>query len=266
MRIHAKNQGFTLIELLVVISIIAILAGMLLPAINMVRENARKSNCGSNQRQIILAAMVYQNDNDSAWPAIYQTTANAATFGTPAATTAHIVTMNSFEYLAYSTGGDLSPKIFSCPSNPQVKPALAASNLGAWSAIATSPLQSTNAQAYAYDWAAPANSASSRVVMADRPVSVATAAGTYATNHKSNAMAVFADGHVGTINVAVSATGTATTAPVYLFAQTNTVVTGWYGTNKDAVTNNVYDSIYDSGSEPAGITAGTGSTTSAWVK
>ena len=58
----ASRWGFTLIELLVVISIIAILAGMLLPAIGMVKSSAVSSKCQSNLRQFSLANFSYAVD------------------------------------------------------------------------------------------------------------------------------------------------------------------------------------------------------------
>lgn len=62
------HAGFTLIELLITISIIAVLAGMLIPAVGLVKTMAYGSRCSSQQRQIFMATQSYCNDQEGLIP------------------------------------------------------------------------------------------------------------------------------------------------------------------------------------------------------
>ena len=61
---RGSKKAFTLIELLVVIAIIAILAAILFPVFQNVRENARRTTCTSNMKQFALSILMYAQDND----------------------------------------------------------------------------------------------------------------------------------------------------------------------------------------------------------
>lgn len=75
---HRHVSAFTLIELLVVISIIAILAAMLLPAIGTVRDLARSQTCANNLRQLGVAHQTYVEDNEGR--IVWATNGGAVTF------------------------------------------------------------------------------------------------------------------------------------------------------------------------------------------
>lgn len=75
-----KRKAFTLIELLVVIAIIAILAAILFPVFGRARENARRTSCSSNAKQIMLGIIQYTQDYDERLPIVVTTYGSGPTY------------------------------------------------------------------------------------------------------------------------------------------------------------------------------------------
>jgi len=147
-----RQTGFTLIELLVVIAIIAILIGLLLPAVQKIREAANRMKCSNNLKQIGLAVHNYNDTNGVLPMANYRASNNQNANGGMNILVALLPFLeqdNAFRTMQTNVGGGItwdaggfsSPsgtfrtvvmKPFQCPSDPTMTNGFAANQINAW--------------------------------------------------------------------------------------------------------------------------------------
>jgi prepilin-type N-terminal cleavage/methylation domain-containing protein/prepilin-type processing-associated H-X9-DG protein len=127
------RRGFSLVEVLVVVGIIAVLIGLLLPAVQKVRETANAARCRNNLKQLGLAAQNYESDHGYLLPAGTITVPDAASYGRLHAWGAYLLPYVERDDLArlydlkasFNSAGpnqqviDTSLPIMVCPSAPR---------------------------------------------------------------------------------------------------------------------------------------------------
>jgi prepilin-type N-terminal cleavage/methylation domain-containing protein/prepilin-type processing-associated H-X9-DG protein len=193
-----KRTGFTLIELLVVIAIIAILAAILFPVFAKAREQARKTSCLSNMKQLGLGLLMYAQDNDESLPITNYDRWN----GVQSEWGVNLITWNDL-ILPYVK----NDQIFICPSRPND----GKGETGGWGTL-------TRAKGYAFNdyvngWTygsgqgtfalAGITTPASKMLLAEEPTIIMDA-GVWYIGYTWNVMQVhgpqinwaFADGHV----------------------------------------------------------------------
>jgi len=227
-RLQRQLQGFTLIELLVVVAIISLLAAILFPVFARARENARRSSCMSNLKQIGLGMMMYAQDYDDHvvraniglsvaqpfpsnpshssatwlwWHMLYPYVKNTQVFVCPSSNTTWDGSYSPSPYTPYGYNYYMNagPSLASIPN------------------VAITPLimDSTNYLSYAYNTCTSASALSSTVVC----VSFSNGKNSDPPNplHLDTFNMLFADGHVKSQKVSDWVTGNAksSTDPIW---------------------------------------------------
>ena len=212
-----KHSGFTLIELLVVIAVISILAAILFPVFARARENARRTSCQSNMKQIGLGLMQYTQDYDEMLPT------NGTSSATAGKEIADYANTNTVNWIAATQPYFKSWQVFFCPSatplnftganavyNPILTPK--PSNTGYLTNVVLlqrklAALQSPSKLIWLHEFATTSNRAFARpfnnsdqnripVLATDTVADWLEPGNTYSLVHFSGGNLLFADGHV----------------------------------------------------------------------
>ncbi|MBR2427638.1 MAG: type II secretion system protein [Lentisphaeria bacterium] len=195
-----RKQRFTLIELLVVIAIIAILAGMLFPALSKARETGQKSTCSNNMKQFAMASSYYLNTyNDHFCPSyvktpylhwelalleFIQTKNDLEKHGCPSVmpTLKTLYGDNAKNYMAYSVNSDIFPY-----------------STGTWDNFYTPNAQKASSirkVSRSFMLACPRTDANKRYALKGNSMKYGTTDNVVGNGHRKNSNISFIDGHV----------------------------------------------------------------------
>jgi prepilin-type N-terminal cleavage/methylation domain-containing protein len=117
--IRHPTSGFTLVELLLTISILALLVGLLLPALSSARAAARTASCLSNQRQMAIAWTAYANDHKGMAMPLEVDASDSLVYWFGAVSLANSTVDHERGFLSPYLASDLRERsVFECPSQP----------------------------------------------------------------------------------------------------------------------------------------------------
>src|ERR1700753_1440287 len=103
------RRAFAFIELLIIVAVVAILAGLLLPALAKAKQKAQRINCVNNLKQVGLAFRLFSGDNGDTYPPRVPTAKGGSR--------EYVSGGNTFRHFLCMTNELFTPKILACPAD-----------------------------------------------------------------------------------------------------------------------------------------------------